>query len=320
MFTLALFTLFSYQDASVFVDRVAIKVNDKIVTEREVMHEYKGKRAMAMQNATGADLDRRLQQAWQRTMDEVEQTLLLYEKAMELGIAFSEEDVRTRLVSMKEANGMTDQEFEEEIQNQTGMTFQEYVDLTVRKESATRVIQSQVFSQISIEESEVARYYDEHKEEFMDPATYRLSEIVLLKGDQDPVALQMKLKLVINAFNEGEDFAELAKTYSDANSAAYGGDLGTVEYGDLRTEIENQAKQLAVGAISEPFETDDAWFIVQLTERTEPKPKPLDVVRQSIVAKLREPLIDSRIDAYITDLKEIYQVEIYLEDSPTLVE
>ena len=65
----------------------------------------------------------------------------------------------------------------------------------------------------------------------------------------------------------GEDFAELAGTYSqDPGSAQNGGDLGWFRRGRWVTELEDAAFALLEGGISDVFETDYGFHIV-LVER-----------------------------------------------------
>jgi peptidyl-prolyl cis-trans isomerase SurA len=68
----------------------------------------------------------------------------------------------------------------------------------------------------------------------------------------------------------GEDFATLAKSNSqDTLSAAKGGDLGWVNPGDLVPKFEEVMNSTAPGQISQPFETEFGWHILQVLERRE---------------------------------------------------
>ncbi|WP_430461557.1 peptidylprolyl isomerase [Thalassolituus sp. LLYu03] len=66
----------------------------------------------------------------------------------------------------------------------------------------------------------------------------------------------------------GEDFAALAKQYSDdPGSGASGGDLGWVNPGDMVPEFDATMKDTAEGAISAPFETQFGWHVLQVEGR-----------------------------------------------------
>ncbi len=67
---------------------------------------------------------------------------------------------------------------------------------------------------------------------------------------------------------QGEDFAELARTYSaDRGSAERGGDLGWVRPGMMDETFEQVMNATPTGQVSEPFRTPFGWHIVQVVER-----------------------------------------------------
>ncbi len=319
MYTLLLLLMFQNNDKTVFVDRVAIKVNDKIITEREVVHSYKQSRIDIMQQYTGAELDEKLKKAWAETIEFLEERLLLYEKAVELGIAVSEDDARSRLIAVQESNGLSDEEFEQVLKDQTGMTLAEYVDFQKREQSADMVIRSQVLSRIKIEDSEIAKFYDEHIADFQNPATYRIAELVFLKGESSDQALA-KAREALEFLNFNDDFGAAAKRFSDSTSRDNGGDLGLVQYGDFNQAIEDRVKAMEVGQISEPFETSSAWFVIKLLERNLATPKKVEEVREEILQQLRVPRMETEMATFLDELKGKYLLHTYLKEPPFYLE
>jgi len=76
-------------------------------------------------------------------------------------------------------------------------------------------------------------------------------------------AEEVRLKLT-----RGEDFASLAKRYSDdPGSAAQGGDLGLVKRGTFVPEFEAMAYNLEPGQLSPVTETDFGFHVIELIER-----------------------------------------------------
>lgn len=65
----------------------------------------------------------------------------------------------------------------------------------------------------------------------------------------------------------GEDFATLASTFStDTGSARDGGSLGWVNLGTMVPEFEVVMKSTPVGHVSQPFQTQFGWHILQVTD------------------------------------------------------
>jgi len=312
--------MFQDRTTSLFVDRIAVKVNDKIITERELVRNYEELRRQAMENATGSELDKLLSEAWQQALQEAEETLLFYEKAVEVGVAYSREDTVTLLENMREQAGMTQVEFEKEVANQTGMSLEALIDKRMRDDSARAVIQTQVLNRITFEDNEVAKYYADHKDEFMIPATYRIAEIVIRRDGVTPSQVQQKIDASLTELEAGKPFAEVARAYSDSYSKESGGDLGVVEYGDLLAVIEDTVRSLEVGAVSEPLETPTSYFIIKILEKNPAQPKPLEEVRDEILAAMREPRMDAALQEFLEELRAEFVVETYVKVLPSYLQ
>lgn len=77
----------------------------------------------------------------------------------------------------------------------------------------------------------------------------------------DAITARNILELLAN----GDDFGELAKTYStDTASGALGGDLGWFGRGQMVEVFENAAFSLEIGEISEAIESDFGFHIIQV--------------------------------------------------------
>jgi peptidyl-prolyl cis-trans isomerase SurA len=101
-----------------------------------------------------------------------------------------------------------------------------------------------------------------------------VAHIMVLKPKKDDPAEAEKAKAKINdiynKLQQGEDFAELAKQFSDDKSTANsGGKLNRFSSGELSsTEFEDHAFALKnPGDISEPFESSFGWHVVKLIEK-----------------------------------------------------
>jgi peptidyl-prolyl cis-trans isomerase C len=73
-------------------------------------------------------------------------------------------------------------------------------------------------------------------------------------------ASQLKQKIT-----EGTDFSEVARAHSTCPSRARGGDLGPFGRGQMVKPFEDAAFGLAVGALSEPVQTQFGWHLIQRT-------------------------------------------------------
>ncbi|MGC9373887.1 MAG: peptidylprolyl isomerase [Bacteroidales bacterium] len=85
---------------------------------------------------------------------------------------------------------------------------------------------------------------------------------------------------------QGEDFAELAKEYSDdKGSAANGGELPWFSVGQMVEEFERTAFELKNnGDISKPVKTNYGWHIIKRMDRNQPKP--LEEIKEDLRRKV----------------------------------
>lgn len=111
----------------------------------------------------------------------------------------------------------------------------------------------------------------------------------------------------------GEDFAELARQYSqDRSNAPDGGDLGFFGKGQMVAPFEEAAFALQPGEVSDVVETPFGYHVIKLEERRLPS---FDDVREDFLLQLKSQRIADAEDAYIKQLIEPLVVEVQ-EDAP----
>lgn len=72
---------------------------------------------------------------------------------------------------------------------------------------------------------------------------------------------------IIMRLNNGEDFRELAKKFSNCPSGQAGGDLGYFGRGQMVKEFEKAAFETPKGEISDPVQTDFGWHVIKVTDK-----------------------------------------------------
>jgi len=109
-----------------------------------------------------------------------------------------------------------------------------------------------------------------------------------------------------------DDFATLAKTYSDdPGSALQGGDLGWVNPGMMVPEFEERMKNGQPGQLSEPFRSQYGWHILQVEER-----RNQDMSEEFRRGRARQMLqrrkFDEELDAWLREIRTNAYVEVKL--------
>jgi len=96
-----------------------------------------------------------------------------------------------------------------------------------------------------------------------------LAELVMtpkVNAEERIKALE-KITKILQQIRAGEDFAEMARKYSDDGSAKVGGDLDWTVRGNFVPEFEAAAFQLEKDQVSEVVETEYGFHIIQLLDR-----------------------------------------------------
>jgi peptidyl-prolyl cis-trans isomerase D len=129
---------------------------------------------------------------------------------------------------------------------------------------------AQLASKVSVDDAQLKTFYDEQKaktpERFMQAEQRRVSHILLPVNDpKDDAAVKAKAEGIFKRAQAGEDFAKLAKEYSqDPGSAAQGGDLGWAERKVYVGPFADAAFSMKVGEIRGPVKTQFGYHILKL--------------------------------------------------------
>ena len=100
----------------------------------------------------------------------------------------------------------------------------------------------------------------------------------------------------------GEEFGEVARSVSRAETASRGGDVGIVQSGRLDPKVEDALWALKKGETSQPFETPDGWNLLHVVERTSVELPKLEDVRARIKASLEQRAARERSAALFREL------------------
>lgn len=122
-----------------------------------------------------------------------------------------------------------------------------------------------------------------------------------------------KLEGLKERLDNGADFAELARLYSNDLSAAKGGDLGWMYQGDTVPDFERAMDALAIGEIGKPVRSPFGWHLIQVLER---KNAEAGDERKRLLARqaLRERKSDEAYEDWLRQLRDRAYVEYRLEE------
>jgi len=138
----------------------------------------------------------------------------------------------------------------------------------------------------------------------------RMIVIRLAGSDSDKTLKKQQAETLRRKAVAGEDFASLAKSFSEDVQPEKGGDLGWVEYGELKTEVANAASKTSAGGICPVVEAGDTLFVVKVEARREASVIPFEEARVEIEQQLRQQTYERLYNSWIAKLRRRAYVRI----------
>lgn len=88
---------------------------------------------------------------------------------------------------------------------------------------------------------------------------------MMVRASHILVPTEDKANWIYKELQNGKDFANLAKDYSDCPSKERGGDLGFFGKGQMVKEFEDAAFSMKEGDVSKPVKTQFGYHLIKVT-------------------------------------------------------
>lgn len=171
---------------------------------------------------------------------------------------------------------------------------------------------------VTISDEEVKEYYEKHKDQFTQKEQVKARHILVkvpAGANEDEWKKARKKALDIKARAEkGEDFAKLAKEFSDdPGTKNRGGELGYFGKGRMVPEFEKVAFSLEPGVISDPVKTIFGWHLIQVEDKKASQVKPLEDVKSFVRQRALQEKKSEMLEKLLADVEKKYSVKINKE-------
>ncbi len=131
----------------------------------------------------------------------------------------------------------------------------------------SRILRRNIQPFISVSEEEVNELLERLKAS-KGAAEYRLGEIFLAATDQNREAVRQNALQIAQQIQQGGSFVGYARQFSQASTAAVGGDLGWIQLPQLRSDqLESIVRQMQPGQLVGPVEIPGGFWIVLLIDK-----------------------------------------------------
>src|SRR5580700_8967186 len=292
------------------VEEIVARVNNEVITRSEFEHAKASAdeeaKSDCQDRCTPEQLNQLIEDRKKNALRELIDQSLLVQRAKDMGISV-EPDVIKQLDQIRIENKLPSMEALEEAVSGQKMNWEDFKNNIRTGLLTKKVIQSEVGSHINVTKEEIQRYYDEHKAEFVRPEQVALRSIEINttgKDEAEVAELKKKAETALKRIQDGEDFGEIAKRYSDGSTAKQGGYLGVYKRGELSKELEDTVFTLKKNGLTGVMETKQGFLIMQVLEHYDEGEQALAKVQNEIEGKLYDQRLEPALREYLKTLRE----------------
>jgi peptidyl-prolyl cis-trans isomerase C len=236
---------------------------------------------------------------------------LLYQQGRKKGIVVDDAQVNEQFDRLKKQypneqafkEGMAEDHLSEE-----ALKSRIKMNLAVQK-----FVEREFGGNLDVTEGEAKAFYEANPEYFKQPEVIRVSEILIRVDPKAEAAKKQearkKLEEVQKRLQQGEDFAVLAKAFSQSASAAQGGDMGIVPRGRMPKAFDIAAFSLKPGEVSGVVETELGFQLIRVHEKIPERVVPFKDVEERIRQHLANQKVKQRVDEYLNEVKKTAKIE-----------
>jgi peptidyl-prolyl cis-trans isomerase C len=236
---------------------------------------------------------------------------LLFQESRNKGITVEPEAIATDLKRIKKGFA-TDADFKKLIA-ESGLTEAELQSDIERGHVINKLIDNQIAALIVIPDQEIRTFYDTHPNSFKKSEQVRASHILIkIDSKAEPSVKdekKAKLQKIQKRLKGGEDFAVLAKEFSECPSNIKGGDLGYFGRGKMVKPFEDAAFALKTGEVSDIVETRFGYHLIKVVDKKPESVVGYEEIKDNIGQYLKKEKTGKELKGYIEELRKKAVIE-----------
>jgi peptidyl-prolyl cis-trans isomerase SurA len=272
---LLLHALYSYEK----IDGIAAVIDNEVILLSE-LSAYVSLRLSSLGLASDKINDKQFRNTCLNEL--IDGKVLLVHGKNDSMISITNEEVdqatNNHIAMLLKQNNLTLDSLESELQRQQGISlakFKSDARKVIREQLLKQKVQQSYLYSNKVTKKDVEKFFNEYKDSLPKMGeSVLLSKLSLKISPSEKIRQKAyeKIKSIKQKLDNGEEFEELAKKYSDGPEGSEGGHLGFIAKGTLSELVfEEKAFNLAAGQISEPFETRLGFHIVNVLEKRDQK-------------------------------------------------
>jgi len=179
-----------------------------------------------------------------------------------------------------------------------------------------QVVKKEILDKVNVRPDQFQPFYEKNKDKYIEEEQVHARHI-LIKVSQDTNAadeekFKKKATDVLKRAKKGEDFAALAKQFSEDGSRESGGDLGFFARGRMVGPFEEAAFALKPGQMSDLVRTQFGYHIIKVEERKPGRSLSYAEAKEHVKEDLTREQTFARYQDYMAGLRSKASIEILL--------
>ena len=289
-----------------------VEVNGVVINSTDVRREMNMMYQQAVMQGVYPD-DSQIGAYWNQALDTLIGRELLFQDAESKNYSANDEEMQQYIDGLITNYG--GQEALEEALSEQGLTLEKLKSDTAKYQIIGEYVEKEFRSEIEVTNDETQAYYTENEEHFVKEETISASHI-LIKASEDADAEELKsafekISKLKDRIDAGEDFAAIAREYSEGPSNVNGGELGEFGHGQMVPPFDRAAFALEVGEVSDPVQTQFGYHLIKLTAKNANEKIEYEDIKQQISAYLADLKLEELMNTYVTDLRQKADIKTF---------
>lgn len=289
------------------VEAIVARVGDRIITRTEFQKRLDREIAEIEANAPADRVEAIRERRRKELLEEMISELLIRDRAEQIGIAVTDQEVDQAINQLKNQYGITtDEEFEASLA-QAGMTPAQMETRLRETLLSNKLFSRELRSRSQLSDKELRKRYEREKERYRLPERAEVREIIVLIPEnadaQQIEQLEARAKQAYERAAAGDDFELLVGEYSEAPSKAEAGSIGVISRGELLPTLDSGVFASDAGAIVGPIRTRFGFHILSVDNRLPSEVPPFDEIKEKLREEESEASFQRDLKAYLDNLR-----------------
>ncbi len=240
---------------------------------------------------------------------------LLYQGSQKAGIKVPEKKKKEELNKIKQSY-KSDEVFKKFLS--TNNTSEKEILARIEKDVAVGLFMEQAFYlNATSSDKEVKQFYQKNIARFSKEKRVQISHIIIRvpkdASNKNRKDARKAMEKVLDRYEDGTDFADLAKVYSHGPNSKKGGEMGFFKKSDLAKNLSDAAFALKRGEISPIIESNAGFHLIKATNIEPEIIEPFDKIKNELVILQKKSKAENAMKNYLVETIAKSKIEKFLK-------